>query len=292
MPITVVERQDSRQAEVRPGETTIDRVYSIFGSDDDAQVHAAIQAGAPGYYLGLVALGYSLACVGGDVWEATIRYGVPRATDGEGLPDPDAASPGSSLGNVLGDRGQQAALPAFRVTIGGGETQRVTQSLATRHAGKVAGVAGAVPDHKGAIGVNGDEVAGVEIPVASFTWTETRYFPALLIGNAYLLTLFDLAFTTNRYPFRGFPVHSVRFDGADGGRSGLDNWAFTYTFTAQKKLTNKVIDGSTPFDKDGWDYIWFQYEDKLDGKLVKRPKYFYVEQVYEDRDFAELMIGN
>ena len=41
----------------------------------------------------------------------------------------------------------------------------------------------------------------------------------------------------------------------------------------------------------GWDYIWFQYEQAVDdGALYLKPKFYFIERIYDRDDFDNLGI--
>ena len=47
----------------------------------------------------------------------------------------------------------------------------------------------------------------------------------------------------------------------------------------------------TGIDKEGWHYMWVVYEDATDeNKLIKRPKYVFIEEVYYYEDFSLLEV--
>ena len=62
---------------------------------------------------------------------------------------------------------------------------------------------------------------------------------------------------------------------------------------ASENVSNGTIGGFTGINKDGWDYLWFLFEDKEDPnaeKVVRRPRAAYVEQIYRRGTFSGLGI--
>jgi len=259
MPITITEKFDSREATV--GESaTIDLLYSIQGTEDDATVKLLVAATSPTAYAGLVRQSFRVAHLGGGVWDASVRYGaVPPKQTGDS---------------------------SFAFDTGGG-TQHVTQSLST-----VARYPGTAPNFKGAIGVTGDAVEGADIVVPLYSFTETHYIAAEDVTGAYKAALFFLTGRVNGAAFKGFAAGEVLFLGASGSQRGEDDWEITFRFSASPNATGLSIGDIGSVDKKGWEYLWVRYADATDANvLVKRPFAVYVEQVYEDGDFSGLGIG-
>ena len=264
MTVAVVEKFGSR--ETSEGDSpAIDLLFSIQGTDDDLEVKRDLLATAPLLYDGLIRQGLNIKQIGPLVWEGTVRYGErKRPETGES---------------------------SFSFDTGGG-TQHVTQSLQTinRYApsGKTA------PDFKGAIGVNGDNVEGVDITVPVYSFSETHYLAAELVTTAYKNTLFTLTGRVNVAAFRGFAAGEVLFLGASGAKRGEEDWEITFRFAASPNANYLVVGDITGISKKGWEYLWVRYQDVEDTAaktIVKRPLAAYVERVYRDGDFSLLGIG-
>jgi hypothetical protein len=151
------------------------------------------------------------------------------------------------------------------------------------------------PDFKKAIGVNGDQVEGVDITVPQFNLKIRRKWPLNFITTDYLLTLRDLTGSVNSNPWRGFERREVLFLGASGSvRSSDLTWDITYSFAIQKSIwpDDGVFIGDVgPIKKRGWDYLWVRYEDAVDEAakvVIRKPVAVYVEKVYPERNFAAL----
>jgi len=59
-------------------------------------------------------------------------------------------------------------------------------------------------------------------------------------------------------------------------------------------LANLAVGDGPPIEKQGWDYLWVYYEDRTDpdtNRIVKRPRYAYIEQVYRRDDFDKLQLN-
>ena len=205
-----------------------------------------------------------------DIWECTITYGDLQPLSGD-------------LGSASGSQ--------FNFSIGGG-TQRITQSKGTISSHAATGTA---TDHKGAIGVSRDTVEGVDIKVPVYTFTETHAIPVSQVTAAYKQLLFDVGNSpVNNAKFRGFAAGEVLFEGVTGTQKDQDVYELTYQFSVSKNATGLTVGGLTGIDKKGWEYIWTEYEDVEDSTsnaIAKRPKFAYVERVYDDSNFADLGIG-
>ncbi|HHM13125.1 MAG TPA: hypothetical protein ENJ16_06195 [Planctomycetaceae bacterium] len=263
MPVTIVEKFDSREATVGVDSPNIDLLYVVQGTDNDAVVKATVESTIPAIYDGLVFQDYHITPLGAGVWEVSVRYGKKEPKD-----------TGESQ---------------FSFDTGGGTTH-ITQSLQTvaRYAppGKVA------PDFRGAIGVTHDSVEGTDITIPVYNFTETHYVDASLVTGAYKATLFALTGKTNNAAFKGFARGEVLFLGASGSLRSQEDWEITFRFAASPNVTGLVIGDIAGIDKKGWEYLWVRYADAEDQNvLVKKPIAVYVERVYEEGDFSLLGIG-
>lgn len=247
---------------------SIEQRYYAVGSSVEADVYAAAIADLPLEFMNLPRLSISLEWDGeASLWEVSVTYQQPSFGDGE-------------LGSVV---------TSFDTT---GGTFRLTQSLATINA-----YGSNPPDFKGAIGVNGDSVDGVDIISPSFQFSETHYKPDGFVTQAYQDLLMRNTGTVNSDNFRGFAPGQVLFTGATASRDPAKaQWTITYTFLMSPNATNIVIaPGIVVSAKKGWEYLWVRYEqveDTTARKIVKRPVAAYVERVYREVPFAGLNIGS
>lgn len=270
MPITLVEKLDSRR--VTLGENpSVELVYILTGTADDAAAVAAIEAAAPLIYQGLFRQGLQLdpqwvdENSGDGQWVATVRYG-PRPLPKWG-----------------------ESIYSFDTT---GGTQHITQSIETVN--QYAPPGKTAPDFKGAIGVTPDNVEGVDITVPVCSFAETHYLPAEIVTMDYRVTLFRLTGKVNNDTFKGCAAGECLFLGATGSKRGSDDWEITYRFAVSPNRDNITIGDITGIDKKGWEYLWVRYEDAEDTDakvLIKKPIAAYVEKVYEEADFSILGIG-
>lgn len=263
MPVTIDERFDSREQTVAPGQSSVDLLYTVQGTEDDGVVRTTVEATAPSFYEGLIVQDYHLEPVGAGIWNISVRYG-PR----------QRKETGSS---------------SFSFDTGGG-TQHITQSLATVNSYTVSGTP---PNFQGAIGVSHDAVEGTDITIPIYSFTETHYVPAGDVTGTYKANLFALTGKTNTGTFRGFAAGEVLFQGASGAQRSEEDWEITFRFAASPNVTGLTLGPISGIAKKGWDYLWVRYADAEDQYvLVKRPIAVYVERVYGEGDFADLGIGS
>lgn len=265
MSITMVELFDSRESEVSIERNAVELRYGLFGSEDDAEVDLHISENLETSYLGMPFQRYRFNHVGAGVWFVVASYSTDEVREvGE-----DTTS--------------------FN-TVGG--TAHITQSISTKHSGKADDVTDDPPDFKGAIGVNGDSIDGVDIAAGSGAYTVTHYFDDNDVTNDFINKLTKMKPFVNNAPFRGYSAGEVLFLGAAGSQRGEDAWEVTFSFAISENVDDYVLQGcSEPFAKDGHDYLWIVYKDgKNNNNFVKTIKYFYVEQVYDRGDFSELEI--
>jgi len=259
----IIERYDSRETTVGVENPSVDLLYMVGGTEDDAVVRATVEATIPAIYAGLVFQSYHISHQGGGVWEVSVRYGKFES--------------------------KETGQSTYSFDTGGGTTH-ITQSLQT--VGSYASPGEDALDFKGAIGVSTESVDGTDITIPVFNFKETHYIPAALVTPAYKVILFHMTGKVNAAPFKGFAPGEVLFLGASGSQRGTEDWEITFSFAASPNVTDLTIGDITGIEKKGWEYLWVRYQDVEDENvLVKQPAAVYVEQVYEYADFALLGIG-
>lgn len=272
---TVVQRERESSTSGVDGRGELE--FYVIGADTLEEAKDALLDTAPETYDGLDL--HSVQCdrvAGhtpfGTIWEATVYYG-----------------------RNFGVFPQEE--PVFTFETGGG-TQHITHSKQTVWRGGVNG--DSAPDQKGAIGVNGDNIDGVDIVVPQYRWSETHYKDeGAEVNAAYRRTLFDLTGKTNSEAWRGYKAGEVLFLGATGRRVQTPDgkWELTYHFAASPNAENLVIGDIAIPEKAGWDYLWVMFGSYVDTsdpdrpELVKRPRYAYVERVYDSGKMQRLKIG-
>jgi hypothetical protein len=271
MSLLISEHVESREQTVGVDNPTVSLKYTVAGTEDDAAIRALVQATIPSTYLGLAFQDYRIQHLGGGIWEAVARYGKKEPKE-----------PGQS---------------SYSFDTGGG-TQKITQSLMTMRAyarleANSSGLYMPIPPNfQGAIGVNNESVEGCDITVPVFHFSETHYFAANAITQAYKFNLFYLTGTVNNAPFKGFAAGEVLFLGASGQQRGVEDWEIAFKFAASPNANNLTVGSITGIVKLGWEYMWVRYADAVDQNvLVKQPRFVYVEQVYRYADFSLLGIG-
>lgn len=176
-----------------------------------------------------------------------------------------------------------------------------------------------VPDFRGTIGVDVDQVRGAEIPKASLSWAEVWHFPAWLLtqklpplkklsppdgsGNRepYEITqlpllevMEKLANTTNQGPFRGFKKGEVLLGTPRSSQisNGQSMATVTFPFSVSRTKTDFYVGDILVGGKEGWDILEIVYETASESTMtIKRPRVVYTIKVIPPADFSELGIG-
>ena len=275
MTTTVAKRYAEGAEQVTDGATrsdgAIEYVIHSINSDGEnltkAEALAALKAGAPAIDGGLFANDYSVEFLdesgSESYWLGFVKYG-----------ELEFINVGSS--------------PRVRFSTGGGNLH-ITQSLGTKSYVS----SGSAPDHGGAIGVTSEGVQGVDILVPNTQWSETHRFNDTKVSTAYIKTLANATGRTNKADFREFAAGEVLFLGAEGGKINDSAWEITFNFAASPNITTTIA-GISGIQKNGWEYLWIQHEEKEDTaakRIVRKAIAVYVEQVYFEADFAVLDIG-
>ena len=281
MALIWVEDGDSRQATiVRKGKKAASsylKSYKVFGTADDVELHAAINAevSANGQYwqypglpdMKLFAESYSVSFLGDNAWQVQVSYSKDGAEDGT------------------------EPLKRARSFDTTGGTQHMTQAYAETKFGTNA------PDQKKAIGVDANGVNGVDVVVPQLQWQESYDVPNSYVTSAWIRGVAGVTGTTNNGAFRGFEAGEVLFVGCSGSQEwddqkGRGPWSLSFRFVASKNVTGETIGDISGVAKKGHEYLWVRYEDAVDSNvLLKKPKAVYVNKVYREADFSALGIG-
>jgi hypothetical protein len=305
MPVTqFIETSESRSATLhrkgKRADSTVTVTYLAFGTSVDTEVHTYANSFfsnnrfyAIGDYVFMVEQ-YSVEYIGDECFQVTATYTKTGADNEE----------------------QEAPLRRTRSFDTGGGSQHLTQGLPVGSGNTLdfeRRFPATGPNQSGAIGVDGDSVAGVDVVVPQLQWTETYDVPSTYVTAAYIRSVATLTGTTNTAAFRGFYPGEVLFLGASGNQEwdeekGDGPWSLSFKFTASPNAgpTYNAATGSrtdsiepitvgsiTGIEKRGHEYLWVRYESAVEGSsLLKKPKMVYVNKVYRDGDFAGLGIGS
>jgi hypothetical protein len=155
------------------------------------------------------------------------------------------------------------------------------------------------PDQEGAIGVDNEgNIAGCDILVGKreFFLSVTRE----VLEPEYLDTMMRLIGKTNDAEFFGFAPGELLYLGAEptSARVTLQDgsdytvWPMTHTWAIEPNRTNINVGGIVVPLKRGFEYMWVYYKSAAEGRsLLKRPRWVYLERVYEAGDMSLLEVG-
>jgi len=248
--------------------------YKLTGTQDDATAKSTMLSEAPSTHNSLVRDDDRA-----EVEETGVNLYVGRVPY---KPDGDPSIDSSPLP----PDGQREA---FDIST---QTQRVTQGRATQGAWDSSG--SITSPFKNAINATADGVEGADIQVPVFTREFTKIFENDDITTSYIGNLFSLVGKMNNATFKGGAAHEALLVGVSGAQRTNDSeadWELRFRVAFSPNETGLSIGDISGIDKDGWDFLWVQYEDAEDGNnLVKVPKIVVVERVYEEGDFSLLNI--
>lgn len=256
---------DSRASTESADNPSVELKYAVLGTDEDLEVNLLVEATIPAFFGGRVFQDYTKEALGGGVWNVSVHYGK--------LAQKETGDSTFSFDTSGGSVHITQALEEVAVYVPSGAT---------------------APNFKGAIGVTPDSVAGTDITVPVYAFSETHYLDDALVTPAYKATLFALTGRTNNATFKGFQAGEVLFLGARGSKRGEEDWEVYFGFAASQNVTGLTVGDITGIAKKGWEYLWVRYEDSEDTAaktLIKKPVAVVIDRVYESGNMAGLGIG-
>lgn len=162
-------------------------------------------------------------------------------------------------------------------------------SAASNQAGSDAEVLGGAPDYKGAIAVDRDgNVQGTPIVIPSMRVNVQMKYPPGVVTLQHAYFIENLTGMVNSAPFLGRQAGEVLFM---GGRlqAGEDTESTAHFAFAMSKNATLTFGSIANVVKLGWHFAWqiFSYEVGTTEVESRRPKYVYVERVYDTADLAQ-----
>lgn len=158
------------------------------------------------------------------------------------------------------------------------------------------------PNQNKAINVKGEDVEGCDIVVPVFEWQEDYEIPGAKLTQSYVNTIANLTGKVNDSTFRGFDEGEVLFLGCSGSQTFNPNQAngsaassarLSFRFAQSPNETNLDVGGISVALKKGWHFMWTVYdatEDAASRTVLKKPRFVYVNEVYETGDFSTLRL--
>lgn len=128
-------------------------------------------------------------------------------------------------------------------------------------------------DNGGLIGVDGDEVRGVDIPVEEGKINVTFRHPEGALNRAYIIAVGRLVGFPNEDPFLGYEPGEVLYLGGSFTESNTEATA-AYSFAISYNRTNFDVGGITVVEKKGWDVLSPTYKKVAeDDHVVQKLAY-------------------
>lgn len=245
----------------RGGSTTNPTVtlrYTAFGESDDLLVRAFATAAIPGVYV----------VDGGTVlYRQEVQFDWQSST----LCHIDAAFGAANM--------QLNAQEIGFDTTGG--MVHITSSKETINSYFRGVPFAAPPDHKQAIGVNGDQIEGVDVFIPALKLDVEIQHPAGLVNLFKVKQLARDTAIVNSDTFLTFAPGEVLFLGASGKVRSFGRSPVRYSFAVSENTVGQTIGDIANIAKRGHDYLWVSYVDDVDnGQAVRIPANAYVERVY------------
>lgn len=178
--------------------------------------------------------------------------------------------------------------PKFSFDTGGG-SQHISQSIDT-----VWRFPQDAPNFKGAIGVDNQNVNGVDIIVPNLNINVTQVFPQQMVTVDYMAHLGRLTGKVNNNWFMGFPAGEILFMGATGSDDDSADCQISFKFSVSPNRYDFYVGDIHIRAKWGWEYMWVRYVDQIDeinGCVIKVPASVHIEKVYQTANFRTLGIN-
>lgn len=179
-----------------------------------------------------------------------------------------------------------------------GATEHIIASKATVGAFAAADEAANVADNGNLIGVgDGENVEGVDVPVAKLGFTVTRSFPIGQATGAYIKALATVGVnnasvsitTDDGVTIEGDTGEILYFGSTGGAKNGRLEVQFLLAFSPN--VTGRAIGGIAGIAAKGWEYIWVRRKHVVvQNRLTVKPVAAYVERVFDLIDFDALEI--
>jgi hypothetical protein len=179
-------------------------------------------------------------------------------------------------------------------------TGGTTIAFGSRHTSRFAKVGETAIDHKSAVNVKPDgSVEGAEIAIPALKFSIKVRKPKASITTAYVKTLAKLTGTVNLLEFRDFKPGELLFQGANGQEGSKTDPEVEFHFAASQNAdgvsgSKLTIGDVANIVKKGHEYLWIWFEAVVDATakgLARRPKYVYVERLYEEVSWADLGVS-
>jgi hypothetical protein len=235
--------------------------------------------------------------LGNKWWEVSATYKNPSVQESDGGDDSGSNSPsGNPVSNTISFDTTGGTEHVTSVYNPDGDPNPTQGGIEGQLGHWRPGEADTIPDLQGAIGVEGDQVKGVDRIVPMFNFSETWQFPAELIYEEYVKTLYKCTGTVNVGAWRIFDPGEVLFLGAKAEITrGAAVVPVTFTFSARPNRFGFKVGDIEGIQKNGWDYMHVMYETASPAgvaQLVKRPQFVFINCIYPATDFMLLNIGN
>lgn len=248
--------------------------YFVFGAEEEQTAIDEVIATAPDEFMGMYIESIELGeRVNESTFKVVVNYKAPtrNSTDEEEETDYSCS---------------------FEIGV---ESLHITHSHETVESKATSGQSPV--DYKKAINVDDEGVKGCDIQSPTYHFTERYVFDKSKVTGAYRRNLSRLAGTVNSGSFRDFDEGEVLFLGASGSlrQDGSDKYDITFSFAVQPNVADLQIGNVEAVNKNGWDYAWVVYKNKVDGsgegkKLLKEPVQVNVERVFKYESFSDLQI--
>lgn len=269
MAITVWEAFASQHFEIsRNGKSSFDRKFFAAGSANVDAIQTTVRAGLPDQLGELVLTAVAPKEVADGLWEVLARYRDPDHPDAREEPE-------------TGDTGL-----SFDLT---GVATHITQSLTTVGIWDANGQHANQDIFKGAVGVNGDDVAGCDVITPKFEFQDRAYVSGARVTVPWMRELAKIVGRTNKSAWGSFEAGELLFLGAKGTQRGRGDWEIGRSYGVSFTEQNIQVGAITVPQKRGWDYLWVRYRKAVQAnRLVQEPDLVIVDRVYHEAEFGIL----
>lgn len=250
---------DSRRSTMEPTSLTLRYYAGGNGDNDNSFVHAYALAATPLQLATphgtIFRQDIEIESIGWDAWHINVPYAKRKKENGQW--DWSFRSSGGTI-RITGGK-HKAVFPAGK------------------------------PTHNGLIGVNGEEVEGVDVVVPATIYDFSFRHPQGVVSLSYSKAISDMTGVVNSDNWLAFGPGEMLFLGPNGSDGSNSEAQLSYSFAYSKTVSNLQVGDIAIVNKQGHDVAWITYKKEVQNNLPAQvPDYVNIVEVYRRYEFSSI----